>query len=51
MELEEKYGSDPAFKEYVDRYAKQYIEGKSISVSEALTHEMVKNYAKWLDTK
>ena len=32
------------FKTYVDKYCKNYIEGRSITVEEALEHKIVKEY-------
>ena len=43
--LKEFYNRNADFKRYVDNYAKNYNEGKSISVDEALEHEIVKNVA------
>ena len=43
--LKEFYNRNADFKQYVDRYAKKYNEGKSISVDEALEHEIVKSVA------
>ncbi|MBO7449063.1 MAG: hypothetical protein J6U54_01730 [Clostridiales bacterium] len=37
------YDENKNFREYVDRYSKKYVEGKSISIEEALTHLIVKN--------
>ena len=39
------YNRNEYFKRYVDSYAKKYNEGKSISVDEALEHEVVKRVA------
>ena len=36
------------FRDYVDRYAAQYNEGRSITVEEALEHRAVHEYAVWL---
>ena len=36
------------FHDYVNRYCAKYVEGKSISVADALTHEVVKDYARYL---
>jgi hypothetical protein len=38
------YNTNPEFKEYVDRYAKKH----GISVDEALTHKIVKEFYKYL---
>lgn len=43
--LREIYETDADFRGYVDRYCKNYNEGKSISVEEALEHEIVRLYA------
>ena len=43
--LKEFYNRNADFKRYVDNYAKKYNEGKSISVDEALEHEIVKSVA------
>ena len=48
MILEALYETNKEFQEYVDRYAAHYIEGRSISVAEALTHKIVAHYAAWL---
>ena len=41
----EFYNHNEDFKMYVDRYTKKHNEGKSISVDEALEHELVKHVA------
>ena len=43
--MKEFYDRNSDFKQYVDRYAKKHNEGKSISVDEALDHELVKQVA------
>ena len=43
--LQEFYNRNADFKRYVDSYTKKYNEGKSISVDEALEHEIVKSVA------
>ena len=43
--LKEFYNRNADFKRYVDCYTKKYNEGKSISVDEALEHEIVKSVA------
>ena len=43
--LKEFYNRNADFKRYVDCYTKKYNEGKSISVDEALEHELVKHVA------
>lgn len=45
MNLVSFYETNKDFKEYVDRYCKQYNEGRSISVHEALTHYIVHEVA------
>lgn len=42
------YQSNAEFKEYVDKYSRNYNEGKSIPVDIALTHRIVRDYAEWL---
>ena len=44
-EMMDFYNKNSDFKKYVNRYAKKYNEGKSISVNEALEHELVKQVA------
>lgn len=36
------------FSDYVDRYTKNYNEGRSITLEEALKHQQVMEYAVWL---
>lgn len=36
------YDTNKDFRDYVDRYCKNYSEGKSITVEEALEHEQVR---------
>ena len=43
--MKEFYNRNDDFRNYVDSYAKKYNEGKSISVDEALEHEIVKSVA------
>ena len=43
--MKEFYNRNADFKRYVDCYTKKYNEGKSISVNEALEHEIVKSVA------
>ena len=43
--LKDFYNRNADFKRYVDSYAKKHNEGKSISVDEALEHEIVKSVA------
>lgn len=44
MNLKELYDTDSDFRGYVDRYCKSYNSRKDITVEEALTHAMVRNY-------
>ena len=39
------YNRNEDFRKYVNSYAKKHNEGKSISVDEALEHEIVKSVA------
>ena len=43
--MREFYNHNEDFKKYVDRYCKNYMEGQSITVEEALEHEIVKSVA------
>lgn len=43
--MNEFYNTNADFKRYVDDYAAKHSEGKSISVEEALQHELVKQVA------
>jgi hypothetical protein len=45
VNLEELYMDNSDFKTYVDRYSAHYSEGRSISIMEALTHRIVRQYA------
>lgn len=38
------YINNKGFKTYVDKYCKKYMEGRSITVEEALQHVIVKEY-------
>ena len=40
--MQDLYNRNADFKGYVDRYCKKYVEGRSISVEEALEHEQVR---------
>lgn len=42
--MEDLYKGNKDFKTYVDKYCKNYIEGRSITVEEALQHVIVKEY-------
>ena len=39
------YNNNKDFKEFVDKYCDKYVEGRKITVQEALTHELVKEVA------
>lgn len=39
------YNNNKDFKEFVDKYCNKYVEGRKITVQEALTHELVKEVA------
>ena len=43
--MKEFYNRNEDFRKYVNSYAKKHNEGKSISVNEALEHELVKHVA------
>ena len=43
--MKEFYESNKDFRDYVDRYCKKYMEGRSITVEEALEHEVVRQVA------
>ena len=43
--LKEFYNRNEDVRKYVNSYAKKHNEGKSISVNEALEHELVKQVA------
>lgn len=45
MKLIRLYHTNKDFKNYVDKYSKFYNEGRSISIMEALTHRIVRQYA------
>lgn len=45
MDYKALYDKNKDFNLYVNLYAKKYNEGKSISVNEALEHELVKQVA------
>ena len=49
--MEELYKTNPEFKEYVDRLAKHYNEGRSITVDECLQLAIVKDYADYLQKR
>lgn len=36
------YNTNKDFRDYVDRYCKNYVEGRSITVEEALEHAVVR---------
>lgn len=45
MNLTELYETNADFRRYVDHYCQNYVEGRKITVEEALTHAMVRQYA------
>lgn len=47
FDIYEFYCINNDFKNYVDAYCKNYIEGTSITLDEALSHSMVLNVAKY----
>ena len=48
MNMLDMYEEDKDFKEYVDRFAAHYNEGRSITVLEALQMQIVNEYAEYL---
>ena len=48
MSTTELYESNADFRRYVDHYCQNYVEGKKITVEEALEHKMIRQYAEWL---
>ena len=51
MNLLDMYEEDKDFKEYVDRFAAHYNEGRSITVLEALQMQIVNEYAEYLQER
>ena len=51
MNLLDMYEEDKDFKEYVDRFAAHYNEGRSITVLEALQMQIVNEYAEYLQKR
>ena len=43
--MQELYRLNKDFRDYVNRYCNPYNEGRSITVEEALEHELVRLYA------
>lgn len=43
--MKELYEKNKDFRDYVDRYSRKYVDGKSIPVEKALEHEIVKRVA------
>lgn len=43
--MKELYEKNKDFRDYVDRYSRKYMEGRSIPVEEALENEIVKRVA------
>ena len=42
--MERLYKRNKDFRDYVDKYCRNYNEGRSITVEEALEHKLVKEY-------
>ena len=51
MNMLDMYEEDKDFKEYVDRFAAHYNEGRSITVLEALQMQIGKEYAKYIQER
>lgn len=51
LNLLDMYENNTDFKEYVDRHAKKYNEGRSITVDECLQLAIVKDYAEYLQKR
>ena len=51
MDTRSLYHENKDFHDYVDRYCKKYVEGKSISLEEAFNHILVKEVAEFYTTK
>ena len=51
LNLLDMYEEDKDLKEYVDRFAAHYNEGRSITVLEALQMQIVKDYAEYLQER
>ena len=51
MNLLDMYEEDKDLKEYVDRFAAHYNEGRSITVLEALQMQIVKDYAEYIQER
>lgn len=49
--LKDFYNTNSDFRGYVDRYSKKYVEGRSITVEEALQHAQVKEVAEYYRKK
>ena len=50
MTIQQMYETNQDFKRYVDEYSNKYNEGKSIPVSEALTHKIVEEVSEHYQT-
>lgn len=50
MTAQQMYETNQDFKRYVDGYSKRHNEGKSIPVSEALTHKIVEEVSEHYQT-
>ncbi len=43
--MKDLYNRNSEFRGYVDRYCKKYMEGKSITIEQALEHKIVRDVA------
>ena len=43
--MQDFYNTNKDFRDYVDRYSRKYMEGRSITVDEALEHAVVRQVA------
>ena len=43
--MQDFYNTNKDFRDYVDRYSRKYMEGKSIPVEDALEHAVVRQVA------
>lgn len=48
MDLKKLYEENEDFRHFVDAYSNHYFFGRSIDVSEALTHAIVRQYAQYI---
>lgn len=51
MDIRSFYHENKEFRDYVDRYCKKYVEGKSINIEEAFNHVIIKEVAEMYATK